>query len=255
MRYNKKIVRSGSYTEIWEYEKPVVYDYSTEERPKAKNTSKTTSEKDPNEYFKRLKKNRLNAKWELTRLIDCNFTKSTKFLTITTKDNITDRATFNIIFDNFMKRLNYKIFKEKKKKLKYVGVYEQQQRGAYHAHLLFFNLPYIKHSELMKLWNHGGVWVNRIDIDNQSNIGRYITKYMEKGMDQELLENKGKKSYLASKNLKRPSEILLFDKDNVSDYINEDNILYSNEYTAMSKVKDEFIYSKVKYTKIKNEGD
>ncbi|MFS5615469.1 Rep protein [Streptococcus agalactiae] len=253
MKYNKKIVHSGSYTEIWEYERPVVYDYSTEERPRGKNNSHTSSEKDPNEHFKRLKKNRLNSKWELTRLIDCNFTKSTKFLTITTKENITDRTTFNKIFDNFMKRLNYKVFNQKKKKLKYVGVYEQQKRGAYHAHLLFFNLPYIKHSDLIKIWNHGSVWINKINVDSKSNIGRYITKYMEKGMDQELLANKGKKSYIASKNLLRPKEILLYDKDSVNDYISEDNILFSNEYTSISKVKEEYVYSRVKYTKIKNE--
>ena len=44
------------------------------------------------------------------RLVDTNFDKRTSFLTLTTKENIQDRNQFNLLFDKFIKRLNYKIF-------------------------------------------------------------------------------------------------------------------------------------------------
>ena len=73
-----------------------------------------------------------------------------------------------------------------------MAVLEKQKRGAYHAHILLFNLPYIPYEKLQKIWKLGSVWINKVDIDSKDNRGRYITKYMEKGIAQELLENKGK---------------------------------------------------------------
>ena len=97
-----------------------------------------------------------------------------------------------------MKRLNYNVFKSKKKLFKICGSVRKTKARAYHAHILLFNLPYIPYEKLQKIWKLGSVWINKVDIDSKDNRGRYITKYMEKGIAQELLENKGKKSYYSS---------------------------------------------------------
>ena len=189
MEYNKKIVQTSSYIEVWEYAEPIQIGY----QKKPPSQKKKNNDSDELEKLKRLTKARQNAKHELIRLIDTNYNEeTTKFVTITTKENIQDRHEFNLIFDKFMKRLNYNVFHTKKKILKYVAVLEKQKRGAYHAHILLFNLPFIKHERLKKIWNLGSVWINQVDVDSKDNRGRYITKYMEKGMGQELLENKGK---------------------------------------------------------------
>ena len=186
------------------------------------------------------------------RLIDTNYCdKMTKFLTITTKDNIQDRQEFNILFDKFMKRLNYNVFKSKKKLLKYVAVLEKQKRGAYHAHILLFNLPYIPYEKLQKIWKLGSVWINKVDIDSKDNRGRYITKYMEKGIAQELLENKGKKSYYSSNNLDRPTQLRILDDDSIDDLVADKFIAYQSEYISKVNVDGQWVENKVKYRKIK----
>lgn len=146
MEYNKKIVQTPTYLEVWEYEEPIQIGYKKPPSPNKKN-----NDSDEFEKLKRLTKTRQNAKHELIRLIDTNYNEeTTKFLTITTKENIQDRHDFNLIFDKFMKRLNYNIFHTKKKILKYVAVLEKQKRGAYHAHILLFNLPFIEYERLKR---------------------------------------------------------------------------------------------------------
>lgn len=248
MEYNKKIVQTSSYIEVWEYEEPIQIGY----QKKPPSQKKKNNNSDELEKLKRLTKTRQNAKHELIRLIDTNYNEeSTKFLTITTKENIQDRHEFNLIFDKFMKRLNYNVFHTKKKILKYVAVLEKQKRGAYHAHILLFNLPFIEYAKLKEIWKLGSVWINKVDVDSKDNRGRYITKYMEKGMGQELLDNKGKKSYYSSKNLKQPTVLKLQDDDTVDDLVSDKVIAYQSEYLSKRFIDGEWVECKVKYTKIK----
>ena len=232
MKYNKRIVQTSSYLEIWEYDKPIKFGFTKKAKPLHKK-----NESDELSRYKRLAKTRQNAKHKL--------------LTITTKDNIQDRQEFNILFDKFMKRLNYNVFKSKKKLLKYVAVLEKQKRGAYHAHILLFNLPYISYEKLQKIWKLGSVWINKVDIDSKDNRGRYITKYMEKGIAQELLENKGKKSYYSSNNLDRPTQLRILDDDSIDDLVADKFIAYQSEYISKVKVDGQWVENKVKYRKIK----
>lgn len=56
--------------------------------------------------------------------------------------------------------------------------------------MMLFNIPFVPHSKLLKIWRHGGVRINKIhEIDDAANAGIYVAKYMEKGMSQELLES------------------------------------------------------------------
>lgn len=116
MSYNRKIIQTSSYIEVYEYEKVIfTQDENIEntepkkERKKKRNFDELSTE-EQNERLERISKTRKNSRWEVMRLVDTNFDKRTSFLTLTTKENIQDRNQFNLLFDKFIKRLNYKIF-------------------------------------------------------------------------------------------------------------------------------------------------
>ena len=170
MSYNRKIIQTSSYIEIYEYEKVIFTQdeniKNTEpkkERKKKRNFDELSTE-EQNERLERISKTRKNSRWEVMRLVDTNFDKKTSFLTLTTKENIQDRNQFNLLFDKFIKRLNYKIFNSKKRLLKYLAVLEKQERGAWHVHIMLFDFPFVPQHDLVKVWGLGGVWINKIDV-------------------------------------------------------------------------------------------
>lgn len=260
MSYNRKIIRTSSYLEIWEYEHPIFSSDNTEisdthislkEKQKRRTFDELSSD-EQNERLKRLSKTRKNSKWKLQRLIDTNFDNKTSFLTLTTKKNIKDRQEFNVLFDKFIKRLNYYIYKSKKRLIKYIAVLERQKRGAWHAHILLFSFPYIPHKILLEIWGLGAVRINKLDsLDDSSNAGRYVAKYMEKGIGQELLDSLGKKSFYSSRNLKKPEELKLLTKEKIEVLVKDDNVLYESSYNSKVFRRGRLIDSRVNYKKIK----
>ena len=154
MSYNRKIIQTSSYIEIYEYEKVIFTQdeniKNTEpkkERKKKRNFDELSTE-EQNERLERISKTRKNSRWEVMRLVDINFDKRTSFLTLTVRENIQDRNQFNLLFDKFIKRLNYKIFNKKKRLLKYLAVLEKQKRGAWHVHIMLFDFPFIPQHDL-----------------------------------------------------------------------------------------------------------
>ncbi|WP_024405910.1 rolling circle replication-associated protein [Streptococcus suis] len=260
MSYNRKIIRTSSYLEIWEYETPIFSSDNTEieenrtslkEKTKRKTFDELTSD-EQEERIKRISKTRKNTKWKLQRLIDTNFDDKTSFLTLTTKENIQDRQYFNILFDKFIKRLNYHIYHSKKRLIKYIAVLERQKRGALHAHILLFSFPFVPHKDLLAIWRLGAVRINKLDsLDDSSNAGRYVSKYMEKGIGQELLESLGKKAFYSSRNLQKPEEIKLLTNENIEDLVQADDILYESTYNSKVFRKGHLVNNEVKYRKIK----
>ncbi|SUN80981.1 putative phasyl DNA replicon protein [Streptococcus milleri] len=117
-----------------------------------------------------------------------------------------------------------------KSQLKYIAVLEKQKREAWHAYILPFRVPYIPHSQLLELWRHRAVRINKVDVDSKENPSRYVTKYFEKGIRQELLENFSKQAYLSSRNLKKPDEDKFYTYETF-DY-NSSTVLYKTEYTT-----------------------
>ena len=103
----------------------------------------------------------------------------------------------------------------------------------------------------MELWGHGAVRINKVDVDSKENRGRYVTKYFEKGIGQELLENFGKQAYFSSRNLKKPDE----DKFYTYEDFNYDSsvVLYETEYTSKVYKDGQYFDNHVKYKKIKLE--
>ncbi|MFP8049421.1 Rep protein [Weissella confusa] len=253
MIYDTKVLRSSDSTiEIWTYEHPIASSRLPKEKSKRqKSNFDGLSTSDQQSRLNRIAKYRKSVRWTVTRLVDANFDDRTSFLTLTTKKNIDDRHTFNLLFDKFLKRLNYNIFGTKKRLLKYLAVLERQSRGAFHAHIIIFDVPFISHKELLKLWNQGSVYINKIDVDSKSNRGRYVSKYFVKGAAQELLESYGKKAYYSSRNLKHP-KVYKINKQQaeIDDYFDVKKVLYEAEYTSRVFVDGELLPNKVSYKKV-----
>ena len=190
--YDRKLIVSGNVAELYEYEFPVSRSAPSKPIGRAGQTGTTEEQKRENR-----KKRAQRARQKVRRYANANFSKDSKFITLTFKDNVTDLKAANLAFTEAVKRFNryfgYRI--------QYIAVPEFQKRGAVHYHMLL-NVPYIPHDKLAELWGHGFVKVNR--IDNVDNIGAYITKYMTKdNMDERL---NGVKCYFRSYNLKKPEQ-------------------------------------------------
>lgn len=256
MMYNRKIIKTKNYTEIWEYKFPVPTKGELIEKDLKKESKKQRSfdeltMEEQEDRLANMKKKRREAKWRLQRIIDTNFDNRTSFLTLTTKENIKERDEFTALFKTFVKRFNYSVFDTKKSKLKYCGCLEKQRRGSYHMHLLMFDVPYVPHKKLLELWGLGAIRINHLDnLDDSANAGRYVSKYMEKGIGDGLLESFGKNSYLRSRNLKLPVEEKLTDFKPL--VIDSEVILDEQEYTSKVYVNNKYIDNPVSYKKIRN---
>jgi hypothetical protein len=129
-----------------------------------------------------------------------------QFITFTFKENEQDVTNANIIFTNYIKRLNYHYFGTKDSVAKYVVVPEFQERGAVHYHAIFFNLPLVnkrkefESGEFAELWGQGFIKIKL--MQNIPNVGLYMTKYMTKdATDRRLI---GRKKYFSSRHLIKP---------------------------------------------------
>lgn len=246
--YNTKIIITPSVKEIWIYEEPVIYRASKNENVQESNSnlkSKTKAKKRYEEYsaleqydsLKRKQKHYEQMRWEISRLVDCNFDYKTKFLTLTFKENITDIEYANNELKKFLKRLNYFFYHTKKQSLKYIATWEKQKRGSIHYHIIFFDFPYIKRDLLEEIWEHGFIKINQIKVDSKENRGRYISKYFSK--DLELKEHK-KKAFFTSQNLKKPIVKKLELTPEQIKSLEKENIMYSKEYERKTYISEIF---------------
>ena len=209
--YDCKIVKSGNVIEVYRYEKGL-FKGGINENGRAGNGFVNDEQKEKNREVSLMR-----ARRELRRTVNANVGQwgddvTSKFLTLTFKDNVKDLDVANYEFRQFIKRLNYKVFGKKCSGLKYSAVPEFQERGAVHYHVIFYNLPYIKSDVIAEVWGNGFIKINKIDdIDN---VGAYVCKYLTKSNDDCRL--KGRKSYFNSRGLKKPIEVYL-DSDELED--------------------------------------
>lgn len=253
---HQKIIHSGDIVELYHYENPVISGFA-----QATDHDKTRNENMPKKQRQLLdqdnKRRSLHrSKQTITRLINANLGRhgqQDKFVTLTFKENITDHQVANAEFTKFIKRLNYKVFK-KQAGLLYVAVAERQERGAIHFHCVFFNLPFIQHADLLKVWNktqlNGAVNVKA--IEKGGNIGSYIVKYIQKDFlavrfnegNLSSQQAKGQKLYFRSRNLIKPSETSL-SEDRMAEMLGE---LAANDKYEMRFFEQENSYrGKVSY--------
>ncbi|HDZ3301595.1 TPA: hypothetical protein RSU82_002655 [Staphylococcus aureus] len=186
-----KIISTGSITEIYESENGYVRELNKEvntERVEIGSNGMTEKERFEKDMLN-LKTSLNRSQKHLKRLINSNIgawgTEKAKFITLTFKSNIKSHETANPEFMRFVKRLNYFVFKDKIARLKYTCCVERQTRGALHYHVVFYNLPYVKQKDLLKVWQKGkyggSLCVNA--IDDVDNVGVYVAKYITKEIE------------------------------------------------------------------------
>jgi hypothetical protein len=182
--------------------------------PKRKKRKVNTSKKITKEESILMSRKRTVRK--ITNLIYCNVWQWPKknrqmfppiFLTLTFKEEVTDLRITNRLYSEFIQNYNYKIFKEKVKRLQYIAVPEFQKNGRVHYHVLLFNLPYnIKNYDIAKtVWSHGYIWMKSLNKSNGYGISRYMSKYLVKSCDDPRLFKKRK--YFPSAKILRPIEL------------------------------------------------
>lgn len=233
-RVLNKVIISGDIVEIYEYEIGYLKGYKLKE-----SSGGRIKDYESQDYQENREKVLKRAKRDLRRLINANVGMygkqyTTKFLTLTFGDNVTDLEQANYEFEKFKKRLNYLIWKTKKAKLKYSVVIEFQKRGAIHYHMLIYNMPFVKQKIIEETWGNGYVWINK--IDEVDNVGAYVAEYLgdsskSQGKEKEDSRLKGKKSYFNSRGLFKPVEVT--DKkivDELADSLPFNKLRYSNTF-------------------------
>lgn len=262
--YNTKIIETSTYLEVYYYEEPIFTTSDIQSNIKQDLAWLDTTLKKrkfdellPSEKYDSLKRKQRHyeqMRWEVARIIDVNWDKNTKFVTLTFAENIADIDYCNNEFQKFIKRLKRRQTK-RTQPVKYIATWEKQKRGSIHYHIIFFSLGYINKLELEKLWRNGFAHINSVDVDSKENRGRYLSKYFSK--DLEVKEHK-KKAFFKSQNLKMPT-VRKITTSQVLDF-SDKQIAYTKEYnrkTLNYKEKDlnypDFKYSKVKYIKFLKE--
>lgn len=190
--YDRKLYNCGRVVELVEFGLPVIRSSKISRVGRA-------GQSFTSEDVKRLnrEKNAARARQTVRRVVNTNFSASSKFVTLTFAENVTDLRRANRELGKFLKRLKRWLGYAPQ----YVIVPEFQKRGAVHYHVLI-NCSYIPVEVLERLWSHGFVKINA--IDNVDNLGAYVTKYMTKdNLDERLA---GQKCYFMSRNLKKPEE-------------------------------------------------
>lgn len=267
--YTTKIIETPTYLEVYEYELPIIYDRPPKEPENPRNLDflriekiRTPFEKmdftQKSESLKRRERHMKNQRWEVARLVDCNYDSQTKFVTLTFKENLKNIEIANNEFKNFIQRLNTYLYHTKKAMLHYLATWELQKRGAVHYHAIFFGLPYIRKKELQEIWKNGFIKINQVDVDSKANRGLYVSKYFAKDLE---TKDKSKKSFFKSQNLKKPS----VKKVKTPPDFGEKEVLYSKNYTRIEpkfrgfnndgSKNIEFVENHIKYTKIKRNTD
>jgi len=200
--YQKKYVISGGIIEQYVYEKNQFVGFEAKNKG-GKNTGGLMVEENRGVTLGRARKT-------VVRAINSNPCLN-KFLTLTFEENVTDLNYTNDEFKKWVDRVNYHVYKTKKRVMKYIAVIEFQKRGAVHYHVLC-DMPYVDVGELAEIWSHGFIRLNRIKgnkkaygSDECDNVGAYVCKYMTKdNTDKRLV---GRKSFLMSRNLDKPIEV------------------------------------------------
>lgn len=246
--YNTKEIKSKNITEyIINIDALTAYDFKRRPGRKRRDFEELSSIEKA-ESMQRRKAYYQDKRFEIKRIIDCNYDDKSTFLTLTFKENIQDIERANREFTLFIKRLKRYL---KNQQLKYIATWELQQRGAIHYHLVLFSVPYIDNKKLGELWANGFIKINKIKetVKNEA-VGVYITKYFVKDLEKKANQ---KKAYFCSQNLIKPKETKKkLDFDEMNDILtDEKDLLYIKNFTARELLEidvstGEKIYREVK---------
>lgn len=268
--YNEKIIVSGSMKEIYFFEVPVPINrtHTIELDPIFKQGSSKSIGSDPNrrkmrgaspvdsiERSKNLSKYIKNQVAQVKRIFYANFVNGrTSFLSLTFQDNVTDGDLAKKELDKFIRSLRIHLRKEHWQ-LRYLLVPERQKRGAWHYHVVLFNVPRIKKELIMQFWPHGFVDIRRIERSDSSS--QMVSKYMAKNFFDPVRNRRNvaiegkKKRFFRSQNLIIPKPTNKLVKKFIEP--DESKILYKSWYLRTAWRGDESIESKVWYFIVENE--
>jgi len=188
-----KIIRSGSFLEVYEYEKNLPI------RRKSRAASRGPR------YFKvrtRSADSLRRAKRNFRRLVQSNLVGDVPPALFTfTFLQVLSYPTSSRIFTEFIARLR----RLSGRNFRYIAVPEFQERGAVHFHVLIWGFYEEAKKEsttrsFQALWSRG--FVDGIVTDGHPKIAGYLTKYLSKSVFDVRLA--GKKAYLSSHNILRP---------------------------------------------------
>lgn len=188
----KKIIKSGSLVEIYEYEKD-----PPEFRKRRKSRSKNT---------RRFHRSVSRARASFFRLVRSNVSSARRpaFLTFTMREIVTLKEGWKE-FTKFANRWKLRRKRLQEGGIEFVVVPEFQERGAVHFHCLIWGLSDEEIAferttrRIAECWGHG--FIDLRQSDGSPKIASYLTKYMFKAMYDDRLV--GRKSYSASRGLVR----------------------------------------------------
>lgn len=144
----------------------------------------------------------------LKALINCNYEspENVLFITLTYAENMTDNALLKDDLKQFFKKMR------RRWKFEYIYTKEQQGRGAWHLHIIFFfaiKAPHIENSLLRKIWGHGFVNIQGFK-SHINNLGNYLCAYLTESAEKSkkgarlLNYESGIRLYNCSAGIKRP---------------------------------------------------
>ena len=240
-RVDMKLIDCGNYKQVY-YNRQfkIVKDKNLDkfkfENPITLISSKPQKKEKHLQTLKQIELKNINrSKYEMLRLVKTNEEDFKTFITLTFAENITSIEDANKIFDIWRTKI-----KSIKKDFKYICVPEFQKRGAVHYHLLS-NLEIEKTYEYIRRNKK----LETIDV-----VG-YMSKYMTKDIDNRLW---GKRRYLYSQNLKKPT-VLELDFSNPNDFKIYLELINDNYQLEYEKEYTDFTNTDVLYQEFKKRSD
>lgn len=211
--YNKKLVKSGDILEIFDYEKNIYRGHSYR-----KNNSASTKK------GKKRIDNVARARARLRRIIATNSQNrhyKPIFVTFTWGINETNRKEAYLYWAKYLRRL-----RNFAPHVKYIYVWEQQMRGAWHIHAIFWDVPR-KHIYLLdRLWKRGNVYDIDVDTRDILHVSNYLGKYFGKNSYMSMNE----RLFSYSLNMEKPQEII-FEYDDYMYLLQRARMMYSDVHT------------------------
>lgn len=198
----EKVVVSGSVVEYIRYVNPIPVEHLDGVHVRS------------GEKTEKLDYNLIRARQDIRRVIWCNQTKYSKFVTLTYGDTNLDYDKLLYDFKQFIKKLRRRGYN-----CPYVWVSEHQKErgikegndGSLHVHAVLFTDEYIANNVISECWGLGFTKIN--SIKHVKNLAAYVCKYLTK----EEFNLYNKHSYHISRGLKKPE---IFTNDGyVGDYI------------------------------------
>lgn len=249
----QKVVISGNHVEFYKYSMPVLCEFE-----KKQNLLKVKNNE--HEEGKKRADNLARSRQSVRRIIWCNVTPHTKFLTLTCSDTCLELKAFQRKLQTFFQAMTRKNYK-----LSYLYVLERQlergkkegNAGSWHAHIVVFNDEKIPLDVLNSCWKQGYTDIKILnglrcrDDEKIKDVGAYVCKYITKDTVLEL----GSHCFRCSKGLKRPLEVnLKADGSPELGYFVDNEDCY-NELVAELFSKSKFCYQDTKIVPLRGQAD